>query len=446
MMNLSFSKIETYNDKVKQHRKYLKFYIGALGYVLILCVINLFSSSKSIGFGLRSTSTSHQIPDLFAIWTYPVPPPVDSIGVSEKLFCSYSPCAPSNEKVNFYPDPFLLNLKGYSGISEKYDEFVRHHTWYKFVHGAHFPHHVQSVAILSIIKTNPNACARTLGEDRVRLVCSKDAADFDRYDPTDPNAVPPFAVQYMDNGNQKYGILDYTGQINYLKKYANLDDEMQSLSSLQFLPYLTDFVDTKYGMPAYEGHYLMNGWYGSKLAFPPNDKATVTMTSMHIDKGMKPVIEKNLEYFQKYNAQVGAIGAIDLPTLSYLRNDLGLSSYFSGSLTSTLVMTDEIDREKRTNIVIADYEEFKIPGLIPENILNRATHIRTSVEWNEMDSQQRFKQAYNLMRVIAGAKVVICFKPQTAFLAMANGATVILVGEIYHLDSQFLGNGHLFHR
>jgi len=445
MMIMTYSAIEIYNKKVKEQRKYLKFYFGALGYVLILCLINLFSSSRVIEFGLRSISSKNEFPELFAIWTYPVRPPVDALAMSEKLFCSYSPCAPLQEKIDFYPNPFLLNLKEYSGVSEKIDTFVKHHTWYKFVHGVHFPHHVQSVAIISIIKTNPNACVRTLGGDRMRLVCSRDAGKFDEYDPTDANAVPPFAVQYMNEGNPKYGILDYTGHVSDLKKDANLEDEMLSLSSLQFLPYLTDFVDTNYGMPAYEGHYLIHGWYGT-VAFPPNDKATVTMTSMHIDEDMKPGIEKNLEYFQKYTTQVGAIGAIDHPTLTYLVHDLGLPAYFSGTLTSTLVITDEMDREEKKQIIIVDYEEYKTPGLIPESVLNRSTHIRTSVKWDEMDSQQRFKQAYNLMRIVAGAKVVICFKVQTAFLAMANGASVILIGDLENMDSQFVGNGYLFHR
>jgi len=373
----------------------------------------------------------------------------------EKLYCSYSPCAPLNQKVDFYPEPYTLNLKHFSGASDKFDTFVKHHTWYKFVHGVHFPHHVQSVAIISIIKTQPNACVRTLGEDRLRLVCSSDAKDFDAYDPTDANAVPPFAVQFlmensvnpsngMQSGTKKYGILDYAGQVADLKTVANLEGEMQSLASLQFLPYLSDLVDKKYGIPSYDGHFLMNGWYGSEIAFPPSDKAEITMTSMHIESGMKPVIEKNLQYFKDYNAKVGSIGAIDFITLSYLRHDLGLDAYFSGTLTSTLIMSD-MDRE-RTQIIIADYEEFKNPDLIPEQILDRATHIKTQVKWDEMDSHRRFKHTYDLMTVISSAKVVICFKVQTAFLAMANGAIVILVGDLRYMDTQFVGNGFLFHR
>jgi len=447
-MKFNYEKLERYNRHVSQHRKYIKLLGGIFGYIVLLFVFDSLSGPSKANL-VRSNNSDIKVDavpmEAFAVWTYPFPPPKDELDKSknERLYCSYSPCAPVKEETDYYPEPYILNLGNFVHVSKKFDTFIQYHAWYKFLHGAHFPHHVQSVAILSIIKTHPGACVRTLGQDKDHTVCTGDFKTFKDYDPTDANSIPPFAVQYMDMPD-RYGILDYQSHMEE-RKTASLEDEMQSLASLQFLPYLTDLVDSTYGIPKFKGHLIMNAWYGADIAFPPNEKATVTMTSMHIDDGMKAVVENNIDFFRNYNSNVGAIGATDAPTLNYLRK-VGLSAYFSSSFTSMMDLSDNRSEEtkERTSILVVDYDDDIQQGLVPEDIMARATHINTIVV--SSDSHTRFKQSFELTKQIAEAKTVICFKIQTAFLAMANGANTILVGDISKMDTQTHGNGHMFQR
>ena len=457
IMKLSYSKLENYHKKVGQQKKYLKFYLGAIGYVLILVMVNIMGTSRALdeesAAAIRSRGTGKDLLENFVVWTYPHPPPKEELDPAnnEKLYCSYAPCAPINEDVNFYPEPYILNLREIINKGENleaFHTFVKYNAWYKFLHGANFPHHVQSVAILSIINAHQNACVRTLGQGTDTTVCTADAKRFKDYDPTDANSVPPFSVQFMDM-TQRYGILDYTGLIDELQE-SDLENEMQSLSSLLFLPYLTDLVDIKRGLPQFEGNIIMNGWYGGSMAFPPGEKATVTMTSVHLDDSMIGTVKDNREFLDSYNSEVGPIGAADAFTNTNLLN-LGVASYLSSTFTSMMSLEDddekEIAKKKRdsTSIVIVDYHDDVHPGLIPDKILSKATiiHTRGSLMNN---SSTRFKQTFELMKTIASAEVVICFKIQTAFLAMANGAKVILVGEVHDMDSAAHGNAHLFYR
>lgn len=467
-MKFCYHKLENYNKEVTRQRRYFKYCLGIFGYVILFITYNAtIRSKKAVGndinnhdmdpvaASIANRGTGKGVLEYFTVWTYPVPPPreeVDETLFDEKLYCSYAPCAPIDEDQNFYHEPYVLNLRQMIGKSKQkskaFEEFVAHHSWYKFLHGANFPHHVQSVAIISIINAHQNACVRTLGQGTDTTVCTADAKRFKHYDPTDANSVPPFAVQFMDM-TQRYGILDYTGLIDELQE-SDLENEMQSLSSLLFLPYLTDLVDIKRGLPQFEGNIIMNGWYGGSMAYPPGEKATVTMTSVHLDNSMIDTVRDNREFLDSYNSEVGPIGAADTFTNTNLLN-LGVASYLSSTFTSMMSLEDydekKIAKKKRdsTSIVIVDYHDDVHPGLIPDKILSKATiiHSRGSLMNN---SSTRFKQTFELMKTIASAKVVICFKIQTAFLAMANGAKVILVGDIHDMDSATHGNAHLFNR
>ena len=456
IMKLSYSKLENYHKKVGQQKKYLKFYLGAIGYVLILVMVNIMGTSRALdeesAAAIRSRGTGKDLLENFVVWTYPHPPPKEELDPAnnEKLYCSYAPCAPINEDVNFYPEPYILNLREIINKGENleaFHTFVKYNAWYKFLHGANFPHHVQSVAIISTISAYPNACVRTLGQDRANAVCAAGVKKYKEYDPTDANSVPPFAVQFMDMPEQ-YGILDYSSRSEDAKD-SNLENEMQSLAGLQFLPYLTDLVDFKTGIPEFQGHLLMNGWYGGDIAFPPNNKATVTMTSVHFDDSILPTIENNLKFFEVYNANVGPIGAADTKTYDNLLS-LGLSAYLSSGFVSMMSFADDEEDKKskkkkeRDSILIVDYYDDIFPGLIPQEILDRATRVKTRVPSD--NSQAQFRRSFELMKVIAQARVVICFNAQTALLAMANGAQTILVGEIHEMESSAHGIAHLFHR
>jgi hypothetical protein len=450
-MQFSYTKFENYQQEVSRQKKYLKFYLGAIGYVIIFAMFNVMGTSRSLddspGSAVRGRGGNGPLEN-FVVWTYPDPPPKDELNpeLNERLYCSFAPCAPQNEDINFYPEPYFLNLLELTSMNKylkSFNIFVKKHYWYKLLHGANFPHHVQSVAIISLLSAYPNACVRSLGQDISESVCASDFKKYKSYDPTDVNSVPPFAVQFRDLP-ERYGILDYSSQFEEIKN-ANLENQMQSLSSLQFMPYLTDLVDINSGIPDFEGNLLMNGWYGGNIAFPPPERASVTMTSVHFESSMLPTLRDNIDFFRVYNAKVGPVGATDATTNAYLR-DHGIETYHSsGFLSMMTVSRDEGRKKKKKNVVIVDYSVDLFPGLIPDEILDDATHVKTRVP-SGGDSMAQFRRSYEVLNTIATADVVICFNVETAFLATANSVVTILVGNIYEMESTAHGNAHLFHR
>lgn len=455
-MKFSYTKLESFNEQRKEQRKYLKFYLGALFYVIIFVLFNVVGTSRSLNeeYGSLRNGAGKGKTENFAVWTYPVSPPKDELDsdIDEKLYCSYSPCAPNSELLDFYPQPYILNLSEIISQGKNLDSFhnfVKHHVWYKILHGANFPHHVQSVAIIAIISAHPNACVRTLGEDRTDAVCTADVRRFAGYDPTNANSVPPFAVQFMDMGGS-YGILDYTSR-NENNKETNLGNEMQSLAGLQFLPYLTDLVDIKTGLSEFEGNLLMNAWWGDDSTFPPNENAHITMTSLHLDDSIWHTARDNLKFFQKYNVDTGPIGAADARTYSFLQS-LGISTYHSSGFISMMSFISDQEQQmkkkkkgtEQNSVLIVDFDEDVFPGLIPPDILDRVTHVKTRVPFE--NSRAHFKQAFEVIAEVAKADVVICFDIQVAFLAMANGAKTILVGDVNAMEYSAHGNAHLCHR
>ncbi len=379
--------------------------------------------------------------EYFAVWTYPHPPPRVELDPEEKLYCSYAPCAPNKDELDFYREPFVINLRQFitsPKVSKSFDQFIQHHMWYKFVHGENFPHHVQSIASLSILMTNSQACVRTLGQDRSTTVCAVDIQNYKYYDPTNVNSVPPFSVQYMDMPTH-YGVVDFHSE--------TLEDEMQSLSSLQFMPYLTNIVDTRMDFPQVHGkfHLFMNGRFGEGMPFPTSlgDDTFVTMLSMHIEEEFHPIMDNRLETFEKYN-DFGAIGAMDSDSLAYLQSK-GLDAYLSSSFTS---MMNVYRRGRGSNkggkhkILLVDCQ--KDAGL-PKQLMKLAEWIDTSCS-ADMETQFRMKKAFELTKTIAKARVVITFKLQSAMIAMAHGVPVILVGDEWQMDAETQGNAWMFHR
>ena len=165
-MNFNYTSLKNYNQDVGRSRLYCKFYLGVLVYLIVLYASGIISPADTF-HKLRSSSSTGPI-QYFAVWSYPFPPPKVELDDEERLYCSYSPCAPTNEDLNFYKAPYIINLRQLVSpkVSRPFDEFIQHHMWWKFVHGNNFPHHVQSVAILSLLMTRRRACVRTLGRDR----------------------------------------------------------------------------------------------------------------------------------------------------------------------------------------------------------------------------------------------------------------------------------------
>jgi len=438
-MNFNYTSLKNYNQDVGRSRLYCKFYLGVLVYLIVLYASGIISPADTF-HKLRSSSSTGPI-QYFAVWSYPFPPPKVELDDEERLYCSYSPCAPTNEDLNFYKAPYIINLRQLVSpkVSRPFDEFIQHHMWWKFVHGNNFPHHVQSVAILSLLMTRRRACVRTLGRDRSETVCTSDLEAYNHYDPTNVNSVPPFSVQYIDMPTS-YGILDYHS--------GDLTDEMQSLSTLQFFPFLTNIVDTRIDFPQVHGkfHLMMNGSFRDGIAFPPSlgDDTFVTMLSMHIEESFRDIVDDRVKVFMKYNSAFGAIGAMDSETASFFRSK-GLNVYLSSSFTSMLnVSSMGSGKEIGTGqqILIVDYQD---DSGIPADVLNSAVSIQSTCP-EDLLPRERMQKAFELIKQISEARLVICFKVQVAMIAMAHGVPVILVGGLWDMGTDAQGNSFMFHR
>ena len=376
----------------------------------------------------------------FALWTYPhVPPSTIGVRDDERLICAYSPCRQYARARNI--TSYSLNMAKILSLASElsseqaksFSRFVDDQYWFKIQHKLDFPHHVQSVAflLLAAIKEEGAStfCIRPLGHDT--LSCEKDSAERNEYDPTSREplkSIPPFAVSGLDLNSTRFGVLSYDGRVS-VTQVANSGDEMQGFSGLQFLPYLTDFVDRDFGLPHTPTQYLFaNAWWGYSSSFPPPPSLKAAWFSVHMSSSFKKItVPRNIGYFRRYSLEVGPIGARDDPTLAFLRK-LGLPTYLSSCFTQMLRSSGNRYKEnfsKRNLIMLVDVDE----NLLPAEIVALGTHFRADVnKSNIFDRQARLEHAQKLHHLYSTeAKVVITSRIHSALPASVNGVPVIFV-------------------
>jgi hypothetical protein len=424
---------------------------------ILVAISNMFSSSRSVIFsslGSVPKTMDASIKKVAAlnnivIWTYPIPPPLDSSlfrdwtnnGNSTKstnstdnirILCAYQDCRNEAKKYNQdYENINLKELVNRAG-SEKFLKFVSNQHWHKIQHGINFPHHVQSIVMLSILKLHPRSCVRAMGFMNNTLCSFDDKAKaiFANYDPTNSNAEPPFLEPTLKFPNH-YGILTYDSRVK-IAKDANSGDEMQTFAGLQFLPYLTDYVDRDSGLPQAKSDFFANAWYGFPSAFPPPSLETIhpVMFSMHMSGGFLKVGQSNIKYFQEYNAMLGPIGARDLPTLAFLQKN-GIDSYQSSCFTQMTQMGNfengqRLNQTTKSKIVVVDVKK----NLLPPEVVEQATFYEANMYGKDKESiESRLEYAYDLLRVYASTdtKVLITSRIHAALPASALGVPVIFV-------------------
>lgn len=247
----------------------------------------------------------------------------------------------------------------------------------------------------------------------------------------------------------KYAVISYPDSIN-------IGDEVQSVAAMRLLP------QVDYLMPREEIHtfdkeckLICNGWFTDDAnAWPPSDKIDPLFVSFHATakKGVnKKIITPELASYYK---QYAPIGCRDKKTVEYFKN-IGVDAYFSGCLTLTLENTFNTRSEK---ILLVDplrfnytkpYREFIVDSLVPEKykkdveiICQRRTDLSVSVE-------QRFKDAEELLKKYATAKLVITSRLHCALPCLALGTPVYFINAGYHsthlnLDDRFDGLIEMF--
>jgi len=427
------------------------------GFMLITTLmISFYTNSISRSLNLSShhamSVLSNGEYERFVVWTYPTPPPKDELVAGEILYCSYAPCEPiTNEYAlnPYYVDPRVLNLKEITkGASlHTFHEFVQKHSWFKMIHGTIFPHHVQSVALLSIVQANPKACVRTLGQHD-QIICSHNFHYYNKYNPLKVDSIPPLGAKDLAF-TERFGILDYQHRVEKRHKVATTEDEMQSLSALQFMPYMTEFIDQDVDLRNTGGYWFANACWREDIAFPPppiNDfKSIPALIGMHVpvnDETITETFTNNVAYFQAYNNIFGPIGASDMATLDFFFS-MGLSSYHSAPFTAMMMVADEGDKSQKDLIIVADVD----PSILPSTVVTRAKFLSTILEKSPANKREiRYSHAHDIIIQIAErAKVLVTCNIQLSMIAMAHRVPVIYVVRDGQEDHQRYGNAGLLH-
>lgn len=434
----NFSGMQTYNVVTGQSRANLQAQVPTGNYDWKNPRVLLIGSTS----GTDDPTLDWMSPGKYALWTYPIEPPSSiTINDDEILVCAYQTCRDFCQARN---KAFRsLNLAEIipradhlsSAQAGKFKQFVDDQYWYKIQHMLDFPHHVQSVAFLSLVAMkrirDPKFCIRPLGHSNSALVCGKDTVTRNEYDPTEPASSknqPPYRIDGLDFNSTTFGTLSFDRRVAVVK-VGNSGDELQSFPGLQFLPYLSDFVDRDFGLPESRAQHLFaNAWWGYPSLFPPPPNMSAALFSVHMSgRFQTTVVPNNLDYFRRYTSHVGPIGARDSPTLAFLES-LGLPTYQSSCFTQMLRPHGNNYKDTKQNrdlIMLVDVD----PELLPPDVANRGQVYMANVNKSVVNEREaRLQHAQGLYyRYSNEAKVVITSRIHSALPASVNGVPVIFV-------------------
>lgn len=417
-MKFGYQLLSPYSEKL---RRAICASVAVTFYALI-CFIYLSISSSSLKDGVH-LEASRASRDLFVVWTYSEPPPLDSIiSEDEQLVCSYSSVCAALDR-----EGTKLNLLDVSSAApSKFQNFVLDHAFLKVMHGKNFPHHVQAVSVLSMIAANKKSCVKTLGKDDSDYICAEDLIRYEGYDPNTANSPPPFELVasglYFESS--PYTVLDY-GKRTVVQGLSDVEDALQSLAVIQYVPYVSEFVDRDTGLLSARGHLIASGsWLKSDDWIPPSlDETQTILVSVNVEGDTIGLSEKTRSYLLDYNHRIGAIGAKDETTLRMLQMN-NIQAYLSSSFTSMLKMNESNDPShfRRNHFLSVDVD----PSFLPSSIRKRVTHLSTLADPG-LHREGLFRHTHALLQKYARAKVVITSKEETAIIAMAQGVPVIFV-------------------
>lgn len=226
----------------------------------------------------------------------------------------------------------------------------------------------------------------------------------------------------------KYGLC-------YYKNSENIGDDILTLAGMQYLPQV-DYVIDRESLDVFTPpektivSVILNGWYlHNTYAFPPSPYINPLFIGIHFDINL---ITRSYHYLDGFNSEYLTrylpIGCRDMSTKEQmdLRN---IKSYFSGCLTLTLEKPSEIINTY--DIVACDIGK-KEMDYITTHFPNRETTITTHnilpedycIEWGE----KRITRAKELLKIYAGAKLVITKRLHAALPCIAMKTPVILIG------------------
>jgi len=363
-----------------------------------------------------------------SVWAYPYGPSEISLYTNEELLCGYQECVESSQGVGRRFS--FRNLT--SGTI--FEDFARYHMFYKLVHMQNFPDHVQSVSILSLMLKQcptfchePNdcrLCVRTANEANFQCSDDRNWKEFaGKYDALYNGGDALFPASQRPALREDFATLSYDSRIG-AAGVANSGDEVQGFAGLQFVPYLTNFVDRDKGFPSGRGFLIANAWYGASTAWPPGPYMDPILTSIHISSEMYTVVKGRKAWFPRFTSAKGPIGSRDFGTLRFLKS-MGIRTYFSACATLTInVLDPEIEKKF---VVVVDAERNAIPSDIREDpfTIFLDANIPDDVK---LSRRARFEYAFRLLKLYGSkARLVVTSRIHAALPSFAQGVPVVFV-------------------
>lgn len=212
-----------------------------------------------------------------------------------------------------------------------------------------------------------------------------------------------------------------------------MGDEIQSLASVNWLPYIDVKVERDnltsidgQGYPRQSVTTFMNAWFGWRgMKWPPPPAIKPILVAMHIEPNVESIFQSASSV--SYLGSHGSVGARDTATKNTL-SKMGLDAYFSGCMTLTMQNLGS-NGSKRCKYIIVEiakgaYEKFP-QSILSSNQMCQFSH-RTRGQ-RRFVAENRFLEAFELLEIYSSASVLITSRLHAALPAASMGLTVILV-------------------
>jgi hypothetical protein len=211
----------------------------------------------------------------------------------------------------------------------------------------------------------------------------------------------------------------------------NMGDEIQTLASAQWLPFIDVILDRELLDSKYLAKYadqniiaFLNSWYGNpSMQWPPSKSIKPLMLAMHFQTSIQDTILKSKDYM----IEKGPIGARDEATFRFLK-DKGIDSFTSGCLTMTMQAPA---RRLKDPCIFLDVESgVDIYDYVPDKYHKMTCKL--SAGWSDnrferTDWKQRFWNAYHQLEKYSNAKLLITGRLHAILPTLSMGKDAILV-------------------
>jgi len=240
--------------------------------------------------------------------------------------------------------------------------------------------------------------------------------------------------------SKHYGVLTYDTRVRFNqpggpKLVANVGDEIQSLASVSWLPYIDIHVERDNvthpfleKFPNKSIKTFLNGWYGSKImTWPPSNAIDPVLLAVHIEPSVNSKFSSRKS--TKFLANT-LVGARDTSTKEFLKSN-GIHAFFSGCMTLTTypIRPGKSDGSNCEYLFvdISDTAYEQLPEDVKQDPACRISHRMEGNAETIFNSNVRFTAAFKLLERYSSAKVVVTSRLHSALPASSMGVTVIMI-------------------